>query len=81
MGYVGAGLIATITTGSNITDALGILENFIRMGAKVGLTAAGVTAFLKTADVMNQAYEEVKNKENEMQGNVMYYYYKALKKF
>ena len=81
MGYVGAGLIATITTGSNITDALGILENFIRMGAKVGLTAAGVTAFLKTADVMNQAYEEVKNKKNEMQGNVMYYYYKALKKF
>lgn len=33
------------------------------MGAKVSLTAAGVTAFLKTADVMNQAYEEVKNKK------------------
>jgi hypothetical protein len=81
MGYVGAGLITTITTGSNIADALGILENFIHMGAKVGLTAAGVTAFLKTADILKQAHVDVKNKKIEMEGNVMYYYYKAAKKF
>lgn len=81
MGYVGAGLITTITTGSNIADALGILENFIRMGAKVGLTAAGVTAFLKTADILKQAHIDTKDKKIEMEGNVMYYYYKAAKKF
>ena len=81
IGYVGAGLITTITTGSNIADALGILENIIRMGAKVGLTAAGVTAFLKTADILKQAHIDTKNKKSEMEGNVMYYYYKASKKF
>ena len=52
----------------------------IRTGAKVGLTAAGVTAFLKTADLVNQAYKEVKEKKSEMLRNVMYYYYKASKK-
>lgn len=81
LGYAGAGLIATITTGTDISTALGVLENLIRMGAKVGLTAAGVTAFLKTADVWNQARKEVKEKKSEMEGNVMYYYYKAAEKF
>lgn len=81
LGYVGAGLITTITTGSNMIDALGILENYIRMGAKVGLTAAGVTAFLKTADILKQAHNDSKEKKSEMTGNVMYYYYKASKKF
>lgn len=80
LGYVGAGLITTITTDANIVEALGVLENLIRTGAKVGLTAAGVTAFLKTADLVNQAYKEVKEKKSEMQRNVMYYYYKASKK-
>src|SRR5699024_6337941 len=77
LGYVGAGLITTITTDANIVQALGVLENLIRTGAKVGLTAAGVTAFLKTADLVNQAYKEVKEKKSEMLRNVMYYYYKA----
>lgn len=80
LGYVGAGLITTITTNSNIFDALNFLESIIRIGAKVGLTAAGVTAFLKTADVLRQAKAEAKEKKSEMEGNVMYYYYKASKK-
>lgn len=59
---MGAGLITTITTYTNITNALGILENLIRSGAKIGLTAAGITAFLKTADLFNQGYKEVSEK-------------------
>lgn len=80
LGYVGAGLITTITTGNNIFDALTFLENIIRAGAKLGLTAAGVAAFLKTADVLRQAHADAKEKKSEMEGNVMYYYYKASKK-
>lgn len=80
LGYVGAGLITTITTGTNFVDAISILENLIRMGAKVGLTAAGVAAFLKTADVLKQSYQETKMKKAEIKGNVMYYYYKASQK-
>ena len=80
LGYVGAGLITTITTGTNIASALGILENLIHMGSKIGLTGATVTAFLKTADLLNQSSKEVKEKKSEIQKNVMYYYYKASKK-
>lgn len=80
MGYVGAGLITTITTRTNMYDALGYLEDAIRMGAKIGLSAAGVAAFLKTADILRQSSKEVKEKKKEVQGNVMYYYYKASKK-
>lgn len=81
LGYVGAGLATTITTGSNIIDALGILENLLRSGAKIGLTAAGISAFLKTTDLLRQAHTEIKEKKTEIEGNVMYYYYKASKKF
>ena len=38
-------------------------------------------AFLKTADILKQAHIDSKNKKLEMEGNVMYYYYKASKKF
>lgn len=80
LGYVGAGLITTITTETNIVAAIGVLENIIRMGAKIGLTAAGVTAFLKTVDLYNQAYRETKEQKSIIKKNVMYYYYKANKK-
>lgn len=80
LGFVGAGLITTITTGSNIFEALNLLEDFIRMGAKAGLTVAGVTAFLKTVDVLRQAKSETNEKKQLIEGNVMYYYYKASKK-
>lgn len=80
LGYVGAGLITTITTGSNITGALGILEKLIQTGSKIGLTAASVTAFLKTVDLLNRANKDVKEKKNLIKNNVMYYYCKASKK-
>lgn len=80
LGYIGAGLATTITTGHNITFALGIVETLIRTGAKIGLSAAGVSAFLKTADLMNKAIKESKEKKDEIKSNVMYYYYKASKK-
>lgn len=79
LGYVGAGLITTITTNSNIFDALNYLETIIRAGAKLGLSAAGLTAFLKTADILRQAHSDAKEKKSEMESNVMYYYYKASK--
>jgi len=75
MGFAIGGLATTITTGMNISSALGALENYIRVGAKIGLTAAGVTAFLKTADILNKSYKEVKHNKNELKNNVMYYYY------
>lgn len=37
------------------------------MGSKIGLTGATVTAFLKTADLLNQSSKEVKEKKGEIQ--------------
>ena len=80
LGFVGAGLATTITTGMNISTALGMLESMIRLGAKIGLSAAGVAAFLKTTDLLNQAHKEAKKNKTELSNNVMYYYYLAKKK-
>ena len=80
MGYAGAGLITAITTNSNIFDALGFFETVLKMGAQIGLTAAGIAAFLKTADVLREAYKASKEKKEEIKGNAMYYYYKASQK-
>lgn len=80
LGFVGAGLATTITTGADMVDALGVIENIIRSGTKIGLTAAGVAAFLKTADLLRQSHDEVKEVKARIEGNVMYYYYKAFHK-
>lgn len=80
LGYIGVGLVTSITTGPNISFALGVIENLLRMGATIGLSAAGVDAFLKTSDLMKQAYKESEEKKSEIKNNVMYYYYKASKK-
>lgn len=80
LGYVGAGLITTITTSSGMLDALNLFEIILKAGAKIGLTAAGITAFLKTADVLRQSHKEIKDKKDEIKGNTMYYYYKASQK-
>ena len=80
LGFAGAGLIATVTTQSNMFDALGYLEQIIRSGAKVGLTAAGIEAFLKTMDVLKKSHDDVKDKKKIQNNNTMYYYYKAYKK-
>ncbi|WP_207637699.1 hypothetical protein [Butyrivibrio sp. WCD3002] len=81
LGYLGAGLAATITTGEGISGAMSALENVIRMGAKIGLTAAGVEAFLKTTDILNKAFSDRKEVKNKISNNVMYYYYMAKEKF
>lgn len=80
LGFVGAGLATTITTGSNISAAIGIIENLVRSGVTIGLSAAVVATFLKTTDLLNQAHKEVKHSKNELNNNVMYYYYLASKK-
>lgn len=77
IGFVGAGLAATITTGMNMSTALGVVEQIVRWGGKIGLSAAGVEAFLKTTDLLNKARKEVKQKKTELDNNVMYYYYLA----
>lgn len=80
LGFVGAGLATTITTGASMVDALDVIETIIRSGAKIGLTTAGVAAFLKTADLLRQSHNEVKEVKTKIEGNVMYYYYTAFQK-
>lgn len=81
LGYLGAGMAATITTGIGIANAMNVLENLIRLGAKIGLTTVGIEAFLKTADLLNKAHNDSKEMKKIINNNVMYYYYMANKKF
>lgn len=77
IGFVGAGLAASVTTGLNMSNALGLIEQIVRWGGKIGLSAAAIDAFLKTADLMNQAHKEVAQTKAKLENNVMYYYYLA----
>lgn len=81
LAFFGTGLVATITTSSNIFDVFSALEIFLMAGVKVGLTTTGIKAFLKTIDVLRQSIEEVQKEKKEIKGNTMYYYYKAKQKF
>ncbi len=81
LGYLGAGMAAAITTGIGISDAMTVLENMIRLGARIGLSTVGVEAFLKTADLLNKAHNDSKGVKQQISNNVMYYYYMASKKF
>lgn len=80
LGYVGAGLATAITTRTDIIETFGILEKYLQSGVKIGLSAAGIAAFLKTANLFKESVDAVNAQKSVIEGNVMYYYYMASKK-
>ena len=80
LGYFGAGLATAITTRTDIIETFGILEKYLQSGVKIGLSAAGIAAFLKTANLFKESVDAVNAQKSVIEGNVMYYYYMASKK-
>ena len=80
LGYFGAGLVTAITTRTDIIETFGILEKYLQSGVKIGLSAAGIAAFLKTANLFKESVDAVNAQKSVIEGNVMYYYYMASKK-
>ncbi len=73
------GLATTITTSSNMLNALDSICDLI-IGASIMVIAPNaVTGLLKTLSIRSEAKREKKEIEKEMKGNTMYYYYKASK--
>lgn len=78
-GRAAAGLTTAITTSASISEAFDILRNLIIVAGVAGVSKQALTGFLKTANLYNQAKQEVREVRKETEKNVMYYYYLASK--
>lgn len=78
-GWTAAGLTTVITTSSSLSGAFDVMKGIIILMGLAGVSKQIVKGFLKTADLVSQAKQEVKEKQKEAGKNVMYYYYLASK--
>lgn len=74
---VAGGLSTVITASQNIVDVSAIITGIIKSGATIGTTAAVVTGLLKSGDIALTAYNDYKSIKQKIEGNSMYFYYKA----
>ncbi len=75
--WTAGGLAATITTSSNIVDALGGLQSLFHNLSLIVIAPNAISTFLKVFALRSEAKQEVKSVDREMKGNAMYYYFKA----
>ncbi|MCI8661532.1 MAG: hypothetical protein HFG54_15035 [Lachnospiraceae bacterium] len=73
------GLVTTITTNTNILGAFDVFKDWLLGLSMIVVAPNVVSAFLKTLNMASEAKREIMEKEQEMRGNTMYYYYKASK--
>lgn len=73
------GLVTTITTSTNMLGAFNVFKNWLLSLSMIVIAPNIASAFLKTLNMASEAKQEKNEKEKEMSGNTMYYYYKASK--
>ena len=78
-GFAAAGLTTAITTSTDLFGVFDVMKSLILAAGLATISKEIATGFLKTADLFNQARIEVKEKKDEAEKNVMYYYYLAFK--
>lgn len=71
---IGEGLHITVTSRTNITNAIGNLEKLIRTETKLGLTETTMNEYLKNADIKNQSSKISVEEKDTMQENIIYYH-------
>ena len=77
--WVVGGLVTTITTSTNMLGAFNVFKNWLLSLSMIVIAPNIASAFLKTLNMASEAKQEKNEKEKEMSGNTMYYYYKASK--
>ena len=79
-GWIAGGLTAAITTSTSFAGAISALKTLLLGVSLITIAPEAVKAFLKTANLTAQAFEESREKKSSVESNVMYYYYLASKK-
>lgn len=78
-GFAVGGIAATILSQTSLMEAMVALRDIILGVSLLAVSPQIANGFLKTIDLVNQSKDEVKKISRELQGNTMYYYYKASK--
>lgn len=76
-GWTAAGLTTAITTSTSLAGAFSVIKGLILLAGLAGVSKQAVNGFLKTANLVSLARQEVKEKQSAAGKNVMYYYYLA----
>lgn len=78
-GWIAGGIASTIISQSSLMGALSDFKNWLLGLSLIAVSPKIASGFLKTLHFGSKAKMEVKEKQNIILGNTMYYYYKALK--
>lgn len=78
-GCLVGGLVTSIATTNTMLGAMDVLKNWIFSLSMVVIAPNAVQTFMKTLNIASEAKQETDKVKKEMQGNTMYYYYKASK--
>ena len=79
-GFLVGGIVATVLRQNGLMEALAALRDTLLGLSLLYVAPKFGTGFLKTLDIHNQAKKVTDDNINKMQGNTMYYYYKASQK-
>lgn len=78
-GFAVGGIAATVLRQAGLMEAIAVLRDILLGVSLLSVSPQIASGFLKTIDLVNQSKDEVKKISRELQGNTMYYYYKASK--
>lgn len=78
-GFAVGGIAATVLRQNGLMEAFAALRDLIMGCSLIAISPQLAAGFLKTIDLTNKSISEVKTINTDIQGNTMYYYYKASK--
>jgi hypothetical protein len=78
-GYLAGGIAVTVLTQAGLVDGITALKDIFMGISLITISPKVAEGFLKSLDLMNKTRDEIHEKKEKMNGNTMYYYYKALK--
>ena len=77
-GWLAGGIATTIVTQNGLVEALGAFQNMLLSLSLLTVSPQIAKGFMKSVSLFNKSRKEVRERQNEMKGNTMYYYYKAM---
>lgn len=78
-GFAVGGIAATVLRQAGLMEAMAVLRDIFLGVSLLVVSPQIASGFLKAIDLVNQSKDEVKKISRDLQGNTMYYYYKASK--
>ncbi|MCI6237292.1 MAG: hypothetical protein MR713_09975 [Firmicutes bacterium] len=79
-GFAIGGIASTVLCQAGLMDAFVVLRDILISASLLTVSTQVASGFMKSISLLNKSKDFVSERTKEMQGNTMYYYYKASKK-